>query len=215
MVVRENPEDPWKAIGETTVVTDDVDIHSHENSVPDQVTAGQKRARSSSAADEPQTKRVREGEAESNGTNGVHTSQCSPCLAPPSNSFAQKIYAQSDSSGTSSLGTGDIFLTEGWRDRWCRCPSCLPSLEAHPYLFKEEETYEPPEDPDSGLSLEELGLRALQRLPRDRAIDGIRAFNAMRDELMNHLRPFAQEQKEVTEADIRAFFDVKMAPKDT
>lgn len=32
---------------------------------------------------------------------------------------------------------------------------------------------------------------------------------------MNHLRPFAQEQKEVTEADIRAFFDVKMAPKDT
>lgn len=131
MVVRENPEDPWKAIGETTVVTDDVDIHSHENSVPDQVTAGQKRARSSSAADEPQTKRVREGEAESNGTNGVHTSQCSPCLAPPSNSFAQKIYAQSDSSGTSSLGTGDIFLTEGWRDRWCRCPSVRFSSSSH------------------------------------------------------------------------------------
>jgi E3 ubiquitin-protein ligase UBR7 len=46
--------------------------------------------------------------------------------------------------------------------------------------LEEEETYEPPEDPDSGLSLEELGMRALQRLPRDRAIDGIRAFNDMR-----------------------------------
>ncbi len=30
------------------------------------------------------------------------------------------------------------------------------------------------------LSLEELGLRALDRLPRDRALDGIRAFNTMR-----------------------------------
>jgi hypothetical protein len=75
---------------------------------------------------------------------------------------------------------------------------CLPSLDGHPYLVEEEETYEPPEDPDSGahfdvmrqchvitcclkgLSLEELGMRALERLPRDRAIDGIRAFNDMR-----------------------------------
>lgn len=31
-----------------------------------------------------------------------------------------------------------------------------------------------------GLSLEELGLRALERIPRDRAIDGIHAFNEMR-----------------------------------
>ena len=67
--------------------------------------------------------------------------------------------------------------------------------------MEDEETYEPPEDPDSGiitiplilrflrplpnvsvvgLSLEELGMRALERLPRDRAIDGIHAFNGMR-----------------------------------
>lgn len=78
---------------------------------------------------------------------------------------------------------------------------CLASLRLHPYLLEEEETYEPPEDPDSGelhssgmtsdpmdverrlflgLSLEELGMRALERLPRDKAIDGIRAFNEMR-----------------------------------
>jgi hypothetical protein len=31
-----------------------------------------------------------------------------------------------------------------------------------------------------GLSLEELGMRALQKLPRERQIDGIRAFNSMR-----------------------------------
>jgi E3 ubiquitin-protein ligase UBR7 len=32
----------------------------------------------------------------------------------------------------------------------------------------------------SELSLEQLGIRALERLPRDRALDGIRAFNTMR-----------------------------------
>ena len=31
-----------------------------------------------------------------------------------------------------------------------------------------------------GLSLEELGIRALERLPRDKAIDGIHAFNELR-----------------------------------
>lgn len=30
---------------------------------------------------------------------------------------------------------------------------------------------------------------------------------------MNHLRPFAQEGREVTEADIKAFFGEKMAAK--
>lgn len=53
-------------------------------------------------------------------------------------------------------------------------------MAAKPYLLEEEETYEPPDDPDSGVSLEELGMRALQALPRDRAIDGIRAFNEMK-----------------------------------
>ncbi|KAJ4463293.1 hypothetical protein C8J55DRAFT_494453, partial [Lentinula edodes] len=108
-----------------------------------------------------------------------------------------------------ALSTGDIFLSESFRERWCQCPSCLLELEAHPYLSKEEETYEPPEDPDSALTLEELGMRALSRLPRERAIDGIQAFNAMsvRDDLVQYLRPFAQEGKVVNEADVRNFFD--------
>jgi E3 ubiquitin-protein ligase UBR7 len=74
----------------------------------------------------------------------------------------------------------------------------LLSLQADRFLLEEEETYEPPDDPDSGactpewilcllilpspigLSLEELGIRALERLPRDKAIDGIHAFNELR-----------------------------------
>lgn len=69
-------------------------------------------------------------------------------------------------------------------------------------------------------------MRALERLPRDRAIDGIHAFNGMRlvvcsllsilcllrrplpirDDLVNYLRPFAQEGKVVNETDVREFF---------
>ena len=70
-------------------------------------------------------------------------------------------------------------------------------------------------------------MRALQSLPRDRAIDGIRAFNTMRfvfaltpsvigtevcrlrDELLEYLRPFAEGGNIVSEADIRKFFQEK------
>ncbi|KAJ7868844.1 hypothetical protein B0H13DRAFT_1055333 [Mycena leptocephala] len=130
-----------------------------------------------------------------------------PCLAPPVEPLAQAAYATAELDWDAALCTGDVFLTEKFRERWCRCDECLPSLEAHPYLLEEEETYEPPEDPDSGLSLEELGMRALERLPRDRAIDGILAFNAMRDNLRAYLRPFAEEGKVVAEADVQTFFE--------
>ncbi|KAF9508525.1 hypothetical protein BS47DRAFT_1373660 [Hydnum rufescens UP504] len=73
--------------------------------------------------------------------------------------------------------------------------------------LEEPELYEPPEDPDSTLSLEELGLRALQNLPRDKAIEGIRAFNKMRDDLISYLRPFAREGKVVSETDMKGFFE--------
>ncbi|KAH9050187.1 hypothetical protein EDB84DRAFT_1449596 [Lactarius hengduanensis] len=129
------------------------------------------------------------------------------CREPAPNSFAQKVFAQD---GARTLGEGDIFLSGDWRERWCLCDSCLPRLQEHPYLLKEDETYEPPEDPDSRLSLEELGLRALERIPRDRALDGIRAFNSMRDDLKNYLRPFAQEGREVAEVDVRRFFEARV-----
>ncbi|TCD69313.1 hypothetical protein EIP91_008069 [Steccherinum ochraceum] len=206
MVVRDTPSSPWKVIGADELSGDkenvDVAVNGDSGAV-----AGQKRPRSQSEGDGVQAKRPRE-EAE---TSEVKTQQI--CLAPSPNTMVKEILSSLGSSQQSPLGAGDVFLTEGFRERWCRCSECLPILEAHQYLLETEETYEPPEDPDSGLSLEELGMRALQRLPRDRAIDGIMAFNQMRDELMNHLRPFAQEGKEVTEADIRGFFDAKLAAK--
>ncbi|KDQ53835.1 hypothetical protein JAAARDRAFT_60941 [Jaapia argillacea MUCL 33604] len=198
MVIRDDEKSPWKILG-STEGDNVVDVVDESPITTGQVGSKRPHLESVDEHEERETKRPR----------GSPSSPSSPsrCLAPPPNPISQKIL----STGAPDLGVGDIFLTEGWRERWCQCTSCLPSLQAHPWLVEEEETYEPPEDPDSGLTLEELGLRALQRLPRDRALDGIRAFNEMRDDLMKYLRPFAQEGKVVREEDVKAFFEERNA----
>lgn len=116
-------------------------------------------------------------------------------------------------------------------------------MRSYPYLLEEDDTFEPPADPDSSklcfiifddinialsvipaLSLEELGMRALSRIPRDKAIEGIHAFNELkyvigyldydielkafllRDDLLKFLRPFAKDGKVVNESDVKTFF---------
>ncbi|KAI1798195.1 hypothetical protein LXA43DRAFT_979197 [Ganoderma leucocontextum] len=219
MVVRSSEGESWRIIGVEETDSARVDIEGKDANVNGKneeiLGTGVKRERGSSVGAEPSAKRPRVSpEAES-----------APCLAPPQDPRVKALLSALDGSPNGAavkkeevsleqaekhFGAGDVFLTEGWRDRWCRCKNCLPSLEARPYLLEEEETYEPPEDPDSGLSLEELGMRALNCLPRERAINGIMAFNAMRDDLMRHLRPFAEGGTEVTEADIRGFFDARI-----
>ncbi|KAI5981543.1 hypothetical protein EDD15DRAFT_2183017 [Pisolithus albus] len=212
MVVRDDENSPWKTVGGDALPNA---VPNHTNSdlpleVGDSESPSILRRHSSSPpaqGEERETKRRK-----------ICNPSPSRCLAPPVSSIAKAIYEckpQGSRVSGSHLGTGDVFLTEGWRQRWCRCDKCLASLQAHPYLLAEEETYEPPEDPDSGLSLEELGMRALARMPRDRAIDGIHAFNNMRDGLMEYLRPFAQEGKVVEAADVNRFFERLLESRQT
>ena len=58
-----------------------------------------------------------------------------PCLAPPVNFMAQQVLNHilhpnptTREKGVGLIGKGDIFLTEGWRERWCRCPKVPFSL---------------------------------------------------------------------------------------
>lgn len=60
------------------------------------------------------------------------TEGCAPCFAPPINATAQHVLnrlldpaSQGSATGETAfglVGEGDIFLTEGWREKWCRCP---------------------------------------------------------------------------------------------
>ncbi|KAG8974334.1 hypothetical protein FRC05_007640 [Tulasnella sp. 425] len=210
----------WEVLGE----------HIEGSSADTPAAEGSTRKRSASPApgessSEPPAKKSRLDESAS--TSSV-PSKTTPCKAPVPNGIAQQVFERlerrkrrqkeeasdagllivDDAEGSFEVeGEGDLFLSDGWRERWCRCDDCLARLRVWPYLLEEEETYSPPEDPDSKKSLEELGLRALESLPRDKALDSIRAFNEMRDDLLAYLRPFAQEGKVVSEEDVTAFFE--------
>ncbi|KAF9527218.1 hypothetical protein CPB83DRAFT_856573 [Crepidotus variabilis] len=208
MVVRDGPTLPWRRFesdgredGEETV---------NIEAVPSLVKLG-KRPSTILDSENPDPKRLKASSVDPSHSHH----QITPCLAPPQNPFVQKVLsALSFPDFSSSLGTADLFLTEGFRERWCHCDSCLPPLKANPYLLEDEEVFEPPSDPDSGLSLDELGMRALTKLPREKAINGIHAFNAMKDNLVKFLRPFAQDGKIVDESDVKGFFsDLEEAAK--
>lgn len=121
MVVRDTPDEMWKVIGQLAESTDTVDIS--DDSVPTNPTIGHKRARSSSTSDDPQSKRPRGSEDPSSALAGP--GQSSPCLAPIPSHYAQRIFSSAQSPvaelGAPESGLGDIFLADGFRDRWCGC----------------------------------------------------------------------------------------------
>lgn len=112
MVVRDGERGSWRRLegdspGKSQESSDEPLLDVAD---PQPVTIKRPRSRSSSQGDEPEPKRTR-------------TSASSPCLAPAVNSIAQAIFENQPSGSENSTfnGTGDIFLTEGFRKRWCRC----------------------------------------------------------------------------------------------
>ncbi|POY71773.1 hypothetical protein BMF94_5134 [Rhodotorula taiwanensis] len=104
----------------------------------------------------------------------------------------------------------NVYLQEGFMDRWCRCGECLATLIKYPYLLEEEEVYEPPEDPDASKSTFELGMEhLLTRMPRGQALDSITAFSQLSDRLKGFLRPHAEGGTTVTKEDIDRFFEAE------
>jgi len=115
MVVRDTEDSPWRKLdGDTSSVNaptaeDEVLLDIDDSAV----TPGQKRTLSQSIhPEEPERKKQH-----------VSPGPSSPCLAPVPNPVAVSILQDSQllSDAKASLGAGDVFLTEGWRERWCRC----------------------------------------------------------------------------------------------
>jgi E3 ubiquitin-protein ligase UBR7 len=109
MVVRDNPASPWRCLSDNYPPTSEI-IDVENSSQPP--TAGTKRPLSPSNAHVPEAKRVR----------GISTTPVSGvCLAPESNSIAQAIFENLTAPAEHSLGMGDLFLSENFRERWCHC----------------------------------------------------------------------------------------------
>ena len=116
-----------------------------------------------------------------------------------------------------------LFLKEDFRDHLCRCAQCFPLLAKHKQLLEEEDTYEPPlseseggnDDDGNGSvagrsvnsgSLLDRGEAALSSIDRVRAIEGVMAYNHVKDKVKAFLQPFAESGQPVGAEDIKAYF---------
>lgn len=117
-------------------------------------------------------------------------------------------------------GTFSLFLKENFRDHFCRCASCYPDIVPHRQLLEEEDTYEPPlsennDDADNAStdtaartgSLYERGQAALSNMDRVHAIEGVMAYQHLRDKVKDFLKPYAESGKVVSAEDIKAYFE--------
>lgn len=112
-------------------------------------------------------------------------------------------------------GRFSLFFKENFRDNICRCSSCFPLLLPHPQLLEEEETYEPPVSEDgsenggsthgSG-SLLDRGESALRNIDRVRAIEGVMAYNHLKDKLKPFFQQFAESGQAISAEDIKNYF---------
>lgn len=114
-------------------------------------------------------------------------------------------------------GRFSLFFKEDFRDHLCRCSACYRAMAAHPQLLEEEEAYEPPLSDDapsqhggsthgSGGSLLERGESALRNVDRVRAIEGVMAYNHLKEQLRPFFQQFAESGRAVGAEDVKAYF---------
>lgn len=112
-------------------------------------------------------------------------------------------------------GRFSLFLKEHFRENLCHCRDCFPRLAKNPVLLEEEDTYEPPvSESDQGdgqgsvgsRSLLDRGEAALSTMDRARAIEGVMAYNHLKENLKGFLQPFAESGQAVGAEDIKAYF---------
>ena len=114
-------------------------------------------------------------------------------------------------------GLFSLLLSDDFRDQFCRCPSCYPTLAKHGELLEEEAPYEPPlsEDGYNGEvggsvgtgSLLDRGEAALSNIDRVRALEGVMVYNHLKEKVKAFLQPFADSGQLVGAEDIKAYFE--------
>ena len=108
-------------------------------------------------------------------------------------------------------------MTEEWLSRLCKCSQCTQFLllKGLSFLVDPPVLYNPPtaDDVEEGTenSLDFFANAELptilQSLPHQKKMEGIYAFNALRDQFHAFLRPFSNEKKIVKKEDILRFFE--------
>jgi E3 ubiquitin-protein ligase UBR7 len=128
-------------------------------------------------------------------------------------------------------GQVSLFFKSDFRDHLCRCPDCFILLKSHPQLLEEEINYEPSISDSEGEaggstqgsgSIYDRGESALKNVDRVRAIEGVMAYNHLKEKLKPFFQQFAESGKAISAEDIKAHFakmrgdemDIKKAGED-
>lgn len=117
---------------------------------------------------------------------------------------------------TVTEGRFSLFFKEDFRDKFCRCSTCFRHLNPHPQLLEEEDVYEPPISEEGASqhggsthgsgSLLERGESALRNVDRVRAIEGVMAYNHLKEQLKPFFQQFANSGQAIGAEDIKAYF---------
>lgn len=107
-----------------------------------------------------------------------------------------------------------FFLKHSFREklkelRESTSNSVLKSFLAnYEFLYMADPVYEPPQEEESSTSgsLLDLGTEALLSLPKEKAVEGLQAYDKIRSKLRDFFKPFAEQGKVVTEQEVRDFF---------
>lgn len=112
-----------------------------------------------------------------------------------------------------------VFLAEDYKDELKKARSTLSPdsalekfLKSFEFFSEEDPIYQPPKEEigssgSSTGSLYELGSNALLSLPAPQAIEGLHAYSVMKAKLRDFFKGFVDQQKVVTEEEVREFFD--------
>ncbi len=113
-----------------------------------------------------------------------------------------------------STGQLSLFFKSDFRDHLCHCDDCFPALKVHEQLVEEEDIYEPSvsEEEEAGGStvgsgsIYNRGESALKNVDRVRAIEGVMAYNHLKDKLKPFFQQFAESGKAISAEDIKEHF---------
>ncbi|KAJ3378209.1 hypothetical protein HDU84_007831 [Entophlyctis sp. JEL0112] len=120
--------------------------------------------------------------------------------------------ASFESEPSSTAKSANLFCFDDWKTDLCRCSACMSHYEAAGLIHlveksESDDAEEPEADADAGKSLFEMGMKALDKLPRMKALDGVYAYERMAAFSKEYLRRFAEEGRVVTKEDIEEMFE--------
>ena len=103
----------------------------------------------------------------------------------------------------------DAFLLNNWKSTLCQCLDCIKLLQDSNlnFLLENEEIWEPELDPCALVNPFDLGIQELSRLDRGMTLEGIHAFDKLKESLYeNLLIPCMKRQETVTQEQIKDWF---------